>query len=394
MTNRRPVLGYFAPLPPAPSGVADYAATMLDGLRRQGEVRVNFRGDVNLYHLGNNRLHAEHYARALAEPGMVILHDALLHHLLLGMFDEAAYVDEFVYNYGAQSRALAGACWQRRASAMADPLFFRYPLLRRVAESARLVIVHGEAARGTVLAHAPAARVALLPHLALDAVAEPYWRNAEAAANRDRFRREHLQLGAGEMLIGVYGYLRESKRLTTVLAVLDRLRAQNLPVRLLVAGSFASEDYARQLLPRLRKHPGVILRGPTSPAEFRSLLEAADVCVNLKYPAAGESSGIAARALALGVPLLLSSSAGAMPDLPAGCFVPVATGPAECASLQQALEWLLCDREALRRIAEAGGQWCRQAMDPHVICQTVWRLAGLCAEATRTGGNSVTAKAF
>ena len=42
-------VGYFAPLPPAKSGVADYAADLLPLL----PARVNAPGDVNLYHIGN-----------------------------------------------------------------------------------------------------------------------------------------------------------------------------------------------------------------------------------------------------------------------------------------------------------------------------------------------------
>lgn len=369
-------LGYFAPLPPALSGVADYAAAMLSGFRALGDVRVNEGGVVNLYHVGNNRLHAGIYQRALAEPGIVLLHDAMLHHLLLGTLDEDAYAEEFVHNYGEWQRGLAKALWRRRASAMGDPQFFRYPLLRRLAERSRLVIVHGESARRALLAHHPSAKVAVLPHLALVPVAESHWTSLEAARERERFRREELGIGTQELLLGVYGYLRESKRLPSVLEALDRLRSQGIPLRLLVAGSFASEDCARTWLPRLKAHPGVILRGASEEDTFARLLDAADVCVNLKYPSAGESSGIAARSLALGVPLVLSASGEpGEGELPGGTHVPVETGPAEAASLRTALAWLLRDQDTRRAVALAGQQWCRDAMNPAVICGNVWRMA-------------------
>ncbi|MCW5964118.1 MAG: glycosyltransferase family 4 protein [Bryobacterales bacterium] len=369
-------LGYFAPLPPAPSGVADYAAAMLSGFRALGDVSVNESGLVNLYHVGNNRLHAGIYQRALAEPGVVVLHDAMLHHLLLGTLDEHGYEEEFVYNYGEWQRSLAKALWRRRASAMGDPQFFRYPLLRRLAERSRVVIVHGDGARRALLAHCPSGNVAVLPHLALAPVAESHWTTLDAARERERFRREELGVSSGELLLGVYGYLRESKRLPSVLDALDHLRAEGIPVRLLVAGSFASEDYARTWLPRLKAHPGLLLRGSSGERTFARLLDAADVCVNLKYPSAGESSGIAARALALGVPLVVS--AGEEPgegELPGGSYVPVQTGPAEAASLYTALAWLLRDEDARRAVALAGQQWCRDAMNPDVVCRAVWRLA-------------------
>jgi hypothetical protein len=78
-------VGYFSPLPPARTGVADYAATLLRALRKHGTVEPDApKADVNLYQLGNNQLHREIYARALAIPGVVVLHDAVLQHFFLG----------------------------------------------------------------------------------------------------------------------------------------------------------------------------------------------------------------------------------------------------------------------------------------------------------------------
>ena len=58
-------VGFFSPLPPARSGVADHSAELLRALEDfpdepLGAVEVNARdADVSLYHLGNNPLHGE-----------------------------------------------------------------------------------------------------------------------------------------------------------------------------------------------------------------------------------------------------------------------------------------------------------------------------------------------
>src|SRR5262245_24879119 len=109
-------VGYYAPLPPARTGVADYAALLLDGLRRHGNVEIApGHCDVPLYHTGNNALHAAIYRRAIEQPGVVVLHDAVLHHFLLGQLAERAYLDEFVYNYGEWNRGFAADLWKARA---------------------------------------------------------------------------------------------------------------------------------------------------------------------------------------------------------------------------------------------------------------------------------------
>ena len=84
----------------------------------------------------NNGLHAGIYQRALASPGVVVLHDAVLHHFLLGQLNETGYADEFVYNYGEWNRGLARELWRSRAASGADSRYFSYPMLRRVVERA------------------------------------------------------------------------------------------------------------------------------------------------------------------------------------------------------------------------------------------------------------------
>ena len=130
-------VGFHAPLPPARTGVADYAAALLADLRSRGRVEIApSRCDVALYHLGNNALHASIYRQALERPGVVVLHDAVLNHFLLGQLGEAAYADEFAYNYGEWNRDLARELWRDRAAAGSDPRYFDFPMLRRAAERA------------------------------------------------------------------------------------------------------------------------------------------------------------------------------------------------------------------------------------------------------------------
>jgi glycosyltransferase involved in cell wall biosynthesis len=359
-------LGYFAPLPPSPSGVADYAATMLAAFTARGAVRVNQPGTVLLYHIGNNRLHAAIYQRALRDPGIVLLHDALLHHLLLGLLEEDAYLAEFTANYGPWTLDLARHLWNGRAQAMSNPLYFRYPLLRTLSRASLGMVVHSAAAAGAVRAHHPDTAILQIPHLNLEDPAR-----LASAVERESFRREHLGVTRGEFLLGVYGHLRETKRLASILTALDAIRTLGVPAKLLIAGAFASDDYERALGPGLRAHPAVIQRGSSSADEFRLLLTAADVCVNLRYPSAGESSGIAVRAMALGVPLVVSDGMEADAG-PPGTVVPVRTGPAEVPSLVETLTWLARDPRARAAIAGRARTHCLETRDPARVCGILW----------------------
>src|SRR3954454_8896010 len=87
-------VGFYSPLPPARSGVADYAAALVPELRKLGQVEGDaHRWDAALYHLGNNALHAGIYRLAIDRPGITVLHDAVLQHFFLGQLNESAYIE-------------------------------------------------------------------------------------------------------------------------------------------------------------------------------------------------------------------------------------------------------------------------------------------------------------
>jgi glycosyltransferase involved in cell wall biosynthesis len=284
-------------------------------------VRINQGGDINLYHLGNNHLHREIYARALREPGVVVLHDAVLHHFFLGTLDRQQYVEEFVFNYGEWSRGLADELWRGRASSGLGHRYFEYPMLRRIAEQSRAVVVHNPGAAAMVRRHAPGARVVEIPLL---------WRGAAypSAAEVLRFRQE-CGIPAGAFVFGVLGYLRESKRLPAVLAAFARLRDPWL----IVAGDFISSDLARACGPLLRRDR--VVRLPYLPgARFWLAALACDACVNLRSPGAGETSDITVQLMGAGKTVMVTDGAENAPFPGAAC-VRIEPGLRERASLYE-----------------------------------------------------------
>ena len=81
----------FTPLPPARTGTADYAASLIQALERFVKLTVfdkvpalfrRNRFDSVVYQIGNNPFHADIYRMALREPGVIVLHEANVHHLI------------------------------------------------------------------------------------------------------------------------------------------------------------------------------------------------------------------------------------------------------------------------------------------------------------------------
>jgi len=287
-------VGYFSPLPPAKTGVADYADALLNALREHGEVNVAMdNSDVSLYHIGNNQLHAAMYDRAVRAPGVVVLHDAVLQHFFLGRLAERQYVDEFIFNYGEWSRSLAADLWKHRARSAADPRYFAWPMLKRIATTARAIIVHNPAAAAIVRQHAPDARITEIPHLFVPT-------RTPSIVDTLRFR-DQLGLSPRTLLVGLFGHQRESKRLPVVLRAMERARTSD--ARFLIAGSFASSDLERSLERQL-SNPRILRAGYLPEPEFWRYAAAVDLCVNLRYPTAAETSGIAIRLMGIGKPVV------------------------------------------------------------------------------------------
>jgi glycosyltransferase involved in cell wall biosynthesis len=334
-------VGFFAPLPPARTGVADYAEVLLHALRQHGEVKVDADGDVALYHIGNNQLHSAIYDRALANPGVVVLHDAVLQHFFLGRFTAQQYVDEFIFNYGEWTRSLAQDLWTHRARSAADPRYFAWPMLKRIAATARAVIVHNSAAAAIVQRHAPDARIVIeIPHLFV----QP---EMPSQVDTLRFRAE-LGLGPRTLLAGVFGHQRESKRLAVVLRALERAWSSGADARLLIAGRFESSDLERLLAGQL-SDPRVIRTGYLPESDFWRYAAAVDLCINLRYPTAAETSGIAIRLMGIGKPVAFSDGAE-IARIPDNACLRVAASPSEEEMLSAYITWLARDREAAEGI--------------------------------------------
>src|SRR3990172_1413479 len=166
-------VAYFSPLPPERSGIADYSALLLPALRGRLDVRVVKRGrkkaprgtDVSLYHVGNNPdAHAWIVDALHSEPGVVVLHDYVLHHLVAGMTvgrrDGHAYLDAMEREYGVVGRLLAHGVLDKRIPPLWESRPADYPLSSFVLEHAhsRASPSDGYRARVASRSQAPARR--------------------------------------------------------------------------------------------------------------------------------------------------------------------------------------------------------------------------------------------
>jgi glycosyltransferase involved in cell wall biosynthesis len=304
------------------------------------------RYDAVLYHIGNNpEYHARAWQMLMRIPGIVALHEPMLHHLVRGMTlsrgDLAGYVEEMRYAYGRTGEAMA-----RRSLGTGIPLdVWRYPLFERVVDASLGLIVHNDCTRDRVLASRPGTRIAKVPHhLSLGEL-------GEVAEARPEALRAALGLPAQGLLIASFGFITPAKRMDVALRAFARLRREVAPdaLYLLVGEVSPQYDFAKLLTPELSA--GVVPVGRTDLPAFLRYMAAADVTVNLRYPSAGETSGTLIRLLGLGKAVVVSNTA-AFAEIPDGCCAKIDLDATEEELLFATLRALATDPDLRRRMGE------------------------------------------
>jgi glycosyltransferase involved in cell wall biosynthesis len=328
-----PRLAWFTPWPPQRSGVAGRSAEVVpllagrglgidvfvderavpmtgrapDAPPAPGEVRVqtahdfpwrHARGqyDLVVYQLGNSSVHDFTWPYLFRWPGLVVLHDTSLHHAraqaLLSRRRLDAYRAEFAWNHPGVRPAAAGLA----VRGFSGVYYYCWPMSRAVIESARLVGVHS---RGGCRKLQDAFPDRPITYIALGEGVEP------APGVQARFRAAH-DLPEGAVLFGVFGMLTEEKRIGPILRAFTAARARNLNVHLVLAGW----PDPRLGIPELIESHGltgsVSIIARLDDAEFDAAIAAMDVCLCLRWPTAGETSGPWLRALASARPTIIS----------------------------------------------------------------------------------------
>jgi glycosyltransferase involved in cell wall biosynthesis len=321
-------------------------------------------GRLPLYQMGNNRYHEGVRELALRLPGVLTLHDVVLHHQLLdatlGRDEFLPYAEQLTRDHGWVGEAVAMA---KRWHAYGEAPVFALPAHRTLLLAQRGVLVHSAWAAGVVAEECPEARVRAIP------MGVPLLPAADPAAGRALRRR--LGLPEDAPVLGSFGFQTPIKRTETAIAALAQPGLEQ--VHLLIVGEAAKvmdlEGEARRAGVAERVH----VAGFLPYADFAAAIAATDLCLNLRYPTAGETSASLLRVLAAGRPAVVSDYAQ-FADLPAAVAVKVplaADRGEEAAALAAALRTLLAAPERLAAMGEAAREHVRRNHAPERSAEAV-----------------------
>lgn len=347
-------IAILSPLPPSKSGIADYTAALVDAIPPLAAVDA-FASleslpdlssyDAAIYQIGNNGDHAFVYQEAISNPGIVVLHEANLHHLIaeitIRQGDWDGYMRDVEFDGGP--RALEFARAVRRLEV--GPDYEGVPMLRKLLRRTRGLIVHSKYVGDIARQFGYEGPLAVIPHGAW--LPEPCrlpW-------------REKLGVAADEPVIGVFGHLKPYKRIAETLRAFRRLVRQNPKLRMILVGQPHPDFPVEQLIDALDLREQVRVIGFAPIEDFVGYLDACDVIVNLRYPTVGESSGTMLRAMGLGKPVMVSS-VGAFAEYPDDvCLKVPVGGPAEEDLIYEYLRYLTTNPGAAEALGQNAREW-------------------------------------
>jgi glycosyltransferase involved in cell wall biosynthesis len=347
-------VAYYSPLPPEHSGIADYSALLLPTLKQRVDVEVVARGgkpprgtDVALYHVGNNPDAHGWIVDALEQrSGLVVLHDFVLHHLVAGLTigrgKPEAYLGAMQRDAGVIGRMLAHGVvdhllppiWEERA---AD-----FPLAGGVLDRADGVICHSRYVEEQARVYGYEGPIWVVPM--------PAWPSVDLGsrlAPEGRFP-----------IVACLGHLNSAKRVPQLLDAFEIVRLSFPDALLVLAGGSAPG----MRLDEASLGDGVLRLDYQDESDLWQLLADCDVCVNLRWPTMGETSGMAIRALSLGKPLVVSD-AGWFSELPDSVAAKVPVDEFEIATLAATLERLAKDDGLRGRMGAEALEYARREHD-------------------------------
>jgi glycosyltransferase involved in cell wall biosynthesis len=353
-------VAFVSPLPPAKTGIATYAASVLEGLDQldaasghtidpvspfEPDAGARVRAaDVGIYQIGNNvEFHGDIYALSVWHPGVVVLHDLAVDGLIWGLGEVRSPL-------AAPARQEAIAATPRGAD-HDDPL--GVPWCAQLVRRARAVIVHSGFAKSYLERIGCLTPVLVAPHPTVE---------READIERARVRGHELRAGVAgpdEVVVGVAGDLNATKGIPQLLEALAHVRST---VRLVLVGRRGGWDVDAAI-----RDAGVGGRvsvfADVLDSEFLAWLIAFDVLVNLRYPHRGESSGSLVRALQVGTPTIVSG-VGTYLEVPDDVVVRTGPGRPDPEELAAVIDRFAGDPEGRAAIGDRARAYARDALAP------------------------------
>ncbi len=369
-------IALFSPLNPIQTGISDYNEEMLFELCKHLDidlfiqkgyepvneaVRAEFKihpyvpetfdpskYDELLYHMGNNyEAHGYIYDALKEHPGVVVLHDYVLQGFYAERYDATGDFETYCRlqkkYYGERGESIANniarpetlPIWESAAAV-------NYPLNEDILESAKAVIVHSNFVKEKIQDgfHGPIVKINHHGH-------------TNKTFDRNTIRNQ-MGIKKDGILISSIGYINKNKRFDVIFQALDELN--NPAITYVIAG----KDRGKLLKNYFgKKNLNIIVKGHLDLVDLESLIAASDICINLRYPTMGESSGALLRMMGYGKPVLVTNY-GSYADFPDYSVLKIDPDIDEKEYIKRFVTTLIQEEDFCRSIGDEAARYVRE----------------------------------
>lgn len=317
--NKKIKIAFFTPLPPLESGIADYSYDIINELCKYCDIDIFieetyktdciFPENVSLYshrsyparhenyadtifQVGNSEFHFYMYQYIKKYHGTLVLHDYNLHGafyhyavtLCKGNYNlYRTFIDK---DFPQCENYITGL-----KNGSANPDLYGMELNSYLTDSADRIIVHSEYSRKKLLEKNIARHVTVIP---LYAEILPLT-DSKIIKTKNNFPEEKI-------IISAFGGIHRTKRIIPLLKAFSELKKENENIHLMLVGKPAPDIQSEleNFINSGNLRNSVTITGYTDIEKFKEYIDMSDICLNLRYPYNGETSGSLMRILAKG----------------------------------------------------------------------------------------------
>ncbi|SCP95750.1 glycosyltransferase [Anaerobium acetethylicum] len=371
----REKIAFFTPLPPLQSGISDYSVDIIGELSQYFDIDVyidngykancELADNVNIYNhkkfkkkeagyfdivyqMGNSEYHEYMMPYIKANKGTVVLHDYNLHSLLqyLTLYKQSNNMKQYekylLEDFDIETVEEYLKNLQNRTT---DIEISGMELNGCVSNYANKIIVHSDEAREKLLTRNIGRNVRCIRHYA----------KIESLVDKSTLKTKNNFL-EDEIVIASFGHIHETKRAIPILKAFAMLCKKYNNLRYNFVGKLDKgiKNNFEDIVQQHNLGELVTVTGYTELEQFEEFIDFTDICVNLRHPYNGETSGSLMRELAKGKCVLINNL-GSFSEIPdEGCVkIPPVSEMQEHEEVQaiyDALEALVEDRARIDEI--------------------------------------------
>ena len=393
VSNSKKKIAFFTPLPPLQSGISDYSVDILDALSQYFDIDVyvdtGYQVDYKLpdnitcrvhtqykihqpeyvdtvFQVGNSEYHIYMWDYIQTYGGTMVLHDYNLHGV--AQFEALArnkndieqyrklLLEDFTQAEVEQYLSSVGKGGGLKIHEMEINGF--------LSNYANKIIVHSQEAKEKLLRRDIGRDVSHIQHyVRIEPLVDSFITKKELGLSKEQF------------IFAAFGHIHETKRALPIVKAFAKLAAEHQEIKLVFVGKLDSalDPKFQQLIKQLEISDQIQVTGYTELEEFRQYIDATDVCLNLRWPYNGETSGSLMRILGKGKCVVVNDI-GSFGEIPDEACVKLSSVEAmnekqEVEAIYQAMKELYENSEKRHTLEQAARTFAEECLDLNVIAQ-------------------------